>query len=114
MVRVKERSARAIIDALEHGSAYASTGPEIHDIQLKRVDDPGDGKQVVEATVRCSEARRIFAVCDTYGNQYVTDGTFKEATFTLRPNARWVRFEIIDPEGSKAWSNPFDLKKTGR
>lgn len=114
MVRVKERSAKAIIDALEHGSAYASTGPEIHDIQLKRVDDPGDDKQVVEATVRCSEARRIFAVCDTHGNQYVTDGTFEEATFTLRPNARWVRFEIIGPDGSKAWSNPFDLKKIGR
>jgi hypothetical protein len=114
MVRVKERSAKAIIDALEHGSAYASTGPEIHDIQLKRVDDPGDDKQVVEATVRCSEARRIFAVCDTHGNQYVTDDTFEEATFTLRPNARWVRFEIIGPDGSKAWSNPFDLKKIGR
>ena len=43
MVKVRERSAKAIIDALEKGCAYVSTGPEIHDIQLRRVDDRGEG-----------------------------------------------------------------------
>lgn len=111
VVRVKERSAAAIIDALERGMAYTTTGPEIHDIQLRRVDEPGDDKLIVEASIRCSEARRIYAVCDAYGTQYAPGDTFEEATFTVRPNARWVRFEIVGADGEKAWSNPFDLER---
>ena len=110
MVRVKERTAQAVSEALKTGASYGSTGPEIHDIQLRRVDQPGDDNQVVEATVRCSEAQRVVAVCDSLGMEYREPGkTFESATYTLRPNARWARFEVIGPDGSKAWSNPFDL-----
>jgi len=60
--------------------------------------------------VRCSEAQRIYGVCNTTGVQYYNpNGTFEEATFKLRPGAKWVRFEIVGPDGSKAWSNPMDL-----
>ena len=116
MVKVRERSARAIIEALERGCAYASTGPEIRDIRLRRVEDTGEGIRIVEATVRCSEARRLHAICDSTGTEYTEKGggTFEEATFRLRANARWARFEIISPEGDKAWSNPVDLSKVGR
>jgi len=110
MARVKERSAAAVVEALEKGMSYSSTGPEIFDIQLRRVDEPKEDRRVVEATVRCSEARRIVAVCDSYGSEYREGGrTFVEATFAVRPNARWVRFEVVGPEGDKAWSQPFDL-----
>lgn len=116
MVKVRERSAAAIIDALERGCAYASSGPEIRNIRLRRVDDRGDGNRIVEASIRCSEAQSILAVFDSHGTEYrPKDGsTFEEATFTLRPNARWVRFEIIAPDGTKAWSNPMDLESAGR
>lgn len=110
VVRVKERSAQAIVDALERGACYASTGPEIIDIQLRRADTSTEETRVAEATVRSSEAQRIFAVSDAFGTEYREGGgTFEEATFSLRRNARWVRFEIVGPDGSKAWSNPFDL-----
>ena len=36
MVRARERSAAAIVDALVGGASYATTGPVIHDIQLRR------------------------------------------------------------------------------
>ncbi len=114
-VRVKERSAAAITGALVRGASYASTGPEIHDIQLKRVDEEGAEKQQVEATVKCSEARRIVAVANSTGMEYWELGkTFTEATFLLRPNSRWTRFEVVGPDGNKAWSNPFDLTQVGR
>ena len=110
MARVKDTSAQSIVDALEKGTTYSSTGPEIHDIQIRRIDQEGDERTQSEATVRCSEAQRIFAVSDTFGTQYTEDGAiFKTATFPLRPNARWARFEIVGPDGAKAWSNPFDL-----
>ncbi len=50
--RVKERSAAAIVEALVKGASYSSTGPEIHDIQLKRVDEQGSERRLVEATVQ--------------------------------------------------------------
>ena len=107
MVRVKERTAEAVVEALATGASYGSSGPEICDIKLKRVDAE---KRTVEATVSCSEAQRIFAVCDSYGVEYHEDGElFETATFTLRPGAKYVRFEIVDPIGNKAWSNPYDL-----
>jgi hypothetical protein len=110
MVRVKDPSPEAIVEALERGASYASTGPEIFNIQLRRLDDPRDGVRLVEASVHCSEAQRILGVCDAFGVSYQEPGrTFERATFTLRRNARWARFEIIGPDGSKAWSNPFDL-----
>ena len=34
---------------------------------------------------------------------------FETATLTLRPGAKYVRFEIVDAQGYKAWSNPYDL-----
>ena len=111
MVRVKERSAQAVVNALVQGASYASTGPEIRDIQLRRTDDGSkEGASQVEASVRCSEARRISAVSNTTGVEYWRGGqTFEEASFKVRANARWVRFEIAGPDGAKAWSNPFDL-----
>jgi len=110
MVRVKERTVEAVLAALVSGTSYASTGPEIRDIQIRLSDESTQERRVAEATVDCSEARRIAAICDVYGAEYDRHGeTFETATFPLMPNARWARFEIIGPDGSKAWSNPFDL-----
>ena len=114
-MRVKERKVDRIIEALEKGCGYASTGAEIHDIRLTRIDAPEDEDRIVEATVRCSEAERILAICNAQGTEYQAHGrTFDSATFALRRNSRWVRFEVIGPKGEKAWSNPFDLTCVGR
>ena len=113
MARVKERSVEAVLAALTSGCSYSTTGPEIRDISLRRVP-AGDGEEAgkVEATVRCSEAQAVRAVNDAYGTEYRERGsTFEEATFPLRPGSRWVRFEVIGPDGRKAWSNPRDLSE---
>lgn len=110
MVRVKERTPAAIVAALAQGAAYGSSGPRIDQITLRPTVEPGRDEAVVEATLHSSPARRILAICDVYGNQYHEQGTlFERATFRLRPGARWVRFEVVGPDGSKAWSNPYDL-----
>ena len=113
MARVKERTAEAVLEALNSGCTYSTTGPEIRDISLRRLP-AGDGEdsRKVEATVRCSEAQAVRAVNDAYGTEYRERGsTFEEATFPLRPGSRWVRFEVIGPDGRKAWSNPRDLSE---
>ena len=61
-VRVKEKTAAAVCEALAQGASYCSTGPEVRDIGVER-NDAG----VVLATVQCSEAQRVAAVHDAYG-----------------------------------------------
>ena len=110
MARVKSREPGAIVEALVSGATYSTTGPVIEHIELRLSESSSDDRKVVQATVRCSEASRIFAVADSYGTEYLgSGGTFEEATFDLRPNARWTRFEVVDPGGLKAWCNPYDL-----
>ena len=110
MVRVKERSPEAIVEALATGASYSSTGPEIRGIQVQHTQEEDVEKRAVEATVRCSPAQRISAVLNSTGTEYHEGGAlFESATFKLRPGAKYVRFEIIGPNGDKAWSNPFDL-----
>ena len=97
-------------DALASGTSYGSTGPDIHDIKLRRMDEGGDDKIVVEATVSSSAAVRILAVCNAFGTEYYDGGrTFESATFRIRGGSLWVRFEVVAPDGTKAWSNPYDL-----
>lgn len=106
MARVKERTPEAVLNALATGASYGTTGPEIHHLAVRRDGDT----HVID--IKCSPARRIAAVADTYGTEYTEQGAlFEEASFPLRKNARWVRVEVIGPEGDKAWSNPFDLRE---
>ena len=96
MARVRERTPAAVLQALASGASYASNGPAIHGIELRR-----NGEEV-EARVRSSEARRVTAVHDVVGKEYHEHGAlFEEAVFTLRPKARWVRFEVMGPEGGQ-------------
>jgi hypothetical protein len=105
MARVKERTPEAVLEALRTGASYGTTGPQIHHLEVGM-----DGDTPV-VHVRCSPARRIAAVADAYGTEYTQQGElFEEATFPLRKNARWVRVEVVGPEGDKAWANPVDLR----
>lgn len=112
MVRVREHSISAIMQALKTGASYSSTGPEIHDVQFTPIPGSTAERRIVNVSLRVSPCQRIAAIGNVYGGEYQENGeVFTSATFTLRPNTRWVRFEIIAPDGQKAWSNPFDLIK---
>ena len=110
VARVKERSTDAILEALVSGATYTTTGPEIHDIRIDNSDDGPEGSRKSRATISCSEAAKVTAVCNSRGTEHDEEGRgFESATLDLPPNSRWVRFEIVGLDGSKAWSNPFDL-----
>lgn len=109
MVRVRERTAAAVIEALRSGNSYCSTGPEIHSVELKTAPHPVSGKPVPAATLKTSAVQRIVAVCDIFGADWPmgpSQEVFEEATVYMSPGIRWVRFEAIDQQGNKAWTNP--------
>jgi hypothetical protein len=113
MVRARERTADAILEAIVQGESYATMGPEIRGVTL-RFDAAGapSPAHTLRASVSSSPAVRVVAVCDVYGADFPRGPAgpeFDEATLWLPSKTRWVRFEVIDARGLKAWSNPFTI-----
>jgi hypothetical protein len=99
---------RAILDALEQGYFYASSGPQIHDLWL----DAGRG----EITIRCSPVVAIDFVGSGPFSRRVQapDGQFlTEASYRLREPQQYVRVACQDAQGHWAWTNPVFLDESG-
>lgn len=117
MVRSVDRTPRAIIEALDRGASYCTTGPDIHDLRIKQLADSRDAKRKFRLEVRCSEALRVTAICSQGGADFPAGPLepaypFEQATLLL-PQADWVRVEVADMHGRNAWSNPIDLSRIG-
>jgi hypothetical protein len=115
-VRAEERSPPAVLDALRRGRFYSSTGPAVHGV------DRDDG--AVE--VRCSPCRSVTLLAGrTVGAaahagrlpychrarvlERADEGGVTRARLEVPPGARYVRIELLDRDGRKAWTNPLWL-----
>jgi hypothetical protein len=100
MVKAEELTLDKIMDALRKGAFYSTLGPEILDIDLH-------DKQI---TVKCSEAQSIvFKGERSRGRRCLPKNgeLLTEATYSIPASAKYVRIEVTDETGKKAWSNPF-------
>jgi hypothetical protein len=101
MVRARELTKRAILDALRKGRFYATQGPEIRSLRVR------DG--VVH--LACSPVRRIVWHAEgPYGFAVIAKRAGRSRSrFPLRRiagHSKYLRVEIVDAAGRKAWSNP--------
>ncbi|MBN1345818.1 MAG: CehA/McbA family metallohydrolase [Phycisphaerae bacterium] len=104
MVKARELTTPAILESLRMGAFYSTQGPEIKDMQ-------------VAATflgqclrVRTTPAQRIaFKGRASCGQCFdAGDGeSIEEAECVLEPMWGYLRVEVTDASGKKAWSNPF-------
>lgn len=104
MVRAEELTRPAILDALRRGAFYATQGPEIRDIKVTRT--PGR----LSLDVQTSPARRIAFIQQTFRGAVVDapEGELiEQASCDTEPGSAYVRIEVTDADGKKAWSNPF-------
>ena len=103
MVGAEKLEYGSVIQALENGDLYASTGPEIYGLTIE-----GD-----ILTVRCSDARQVRLEASTRFARSVApvynDGLLREAKFDLSPwrkaNLRpedWLRIVVHGPYGHYA------------
>jgi len=120
-LRAEKLDEETVMTALRQGHFYASSGPQIHNIQI-------EGDQLI---VRCSPARSVYAIgqyyyCPNSVNAWDNLGLdvtlediigrsaslplLTEATFKLNSLQDYVRVEIVDAFGRSAWSNPYDLR----
>ena len=98
MVR-SENNVKAILEALEKGRFYSTTGPKILDFYVE------DGV----AHVKCSPCCRIRFHSDRHPTRMMTGEDLTEAQLDLKDAYDYIRVSVIDQEGHKAWSNPIWL-----
>lgn len=103
MVRAKDASPEAIVDALKRGAHYATQGPRIDDLRLE--DD--------QLHVRCTP---VDAIVLTGAQRWVPErqrfgSDMTSASFALdAPRSPYVRVTLVDHMGLRAWSNPIWLR----
>ena len=100
MVKAQELTLDNIMEALRTGAFYSTLGPEIVDMAL-------DDKKL---TVKCSPAQSIIfkAQCSRGKRVLPSNGErLTEATYNIPEGVKYVRVEVTDETGKKAWSNPF-------
>lgn len=86
--------------AIAQGRFYASRGPQIHQISL------ADGI----FTVECSPCEQAIFYSNTVWSDYrVTRRSATRYTYAIEPKDTFVRVELTDEEGRKAWSSPWML-----
>ena len=101
MVQATELSVPAILEALRAGRFYATQGPEFHNINIE------DGR----ITVECSPVSRI-SFCSNLcwvDDRCRTGQGLTREVYRIHSNERFVRIQITDPDGKKAWSSPIVL-----
>ena len=98
-VKAEELTVESIMAAIKAGHFYSSTGPEFKDI---RIDDDGI------ISIECTPVRYItFVSTPSLGYKFHAMGEpLTKAEYPGRPGETYVRVEIEDFEGRRAWSNP--------
>lgn len=100
MAEAEENSESAILDAVKKGKFYASQGPEVHLIR--------EGNHL---TVRCSPVRDIAIHSNLAIGKHTAEGVdLTEAHFCLDPEEVFVRAEVTDKNGKRAWTNMIPIR----
>lgn len=104
MVASADLSYKSIINALENGDFYASTGPEIYELYIE--DNI--------TRIKCSEVCEIKFVTGVRqsGRTAVpnnSSGYITEAEFPINRDNKYIRFEITDMNGKKANTRAYFL-----
>lgn len=104
MVKAKDRTPEAVMEAIRAGYFYASNGPEITNVTIS-----GSTVSIETSPVRSVSFRTPHWNSVRYEN---TDGTLMTAvSHTIAHTMRIMRIECMDDTGRMAWTNPFWLSE---
>jgi hypothetical protein len=107
-VKAKAHTEKAIMDAIKKGHFYASSGPEIHDTALRRNTISITTSPVRRITLHGKGSLGTTIIAK---DKLLTNAEFKlTESHTYSP---YLRLEIIDADGGKAWTQPIYRNKKG-
>ena len=97
-VKARSLTVESIMEGIGRGRFYSSNGPEILDIEIE-----GGEIRVASSPVKSI----AFVSNGGHGeNNTVEEASLEEAVYTVTGSEAYVRIEITDRSGRKAWSNP--------
>lgn len=97
MVKASERSQDAIKSSILKGDFYASQGPRFDSVTVK------DG----QVKVACSPVEHIVFYSNTvWCSDRVAAGKTGTASYQIKPTDKYVRIELTDTNGNRAWCSP--------
>ena len=102
MIKAPALDIESVMNALRTGSYYCSCGPVIEDFRIV------DGKAVVQ----CSPVAEVHFIGRraSGGRICASDGSFlTSANLDVGPYNGYIRAEVIDEKGKRAWTNPIVL-----
>lgn len=98
MVKARELSSESVINALDHGDFYASTGVELEDVE----------KLQNGLRIKVAEERHIRFTIDFIGAEgKLLNRTFDNpAEYRLKGGEKYVRAVVTDSNANQAWVQP--------
>jgi hypothetical protein len=101
MVRAARLEARAILEALERGEFYATTGVELVDYQATR-------RRITISVKPTSFSRYRVQFIGRHG-RVLTEVATTPAVYEVRGNEGYVRAKVIESNGAVAWLQPMGI-----
>jgi hypothetical protein len=98
VVRAERLAPRPVVDALERGDFYASTGVELSDYQVT------DQSITLVIKERPSSKYRIQFIGQN--GQLLKEATSTTSIYTFTGDERYVRAKVIESNGRVAWTQP--------
>ena len=96
MVKAKSSKQKDILKALSNGDYYSSQGPHL---EVKR-----EGNTIF---AECSPCQKIAFMTNAAwaSDRVVRADSLERAEYTLKELEKWLRVEVVDKNGNRAWSN---------
>ena len=101
-VRAPRLEARSLLDALERGDFYASTGVELSDYRVTTRE--------VSVTVKATAFSKYRIQFIGKGGGVLREVTEPAATYEIRGNEGYVRARVLESNGRMAWAQPIMVK----
>jgi hypothetical protein len=102
-VRAPSLNARDIVDGIERGDFYASTGVVLDDIQLST------SQYVVKVHEEAPSRYRIRFI--GRDGKVLFESTSGTASYTIRGDEGYVRAVVLESNGKRAWGQPVMLQR---
>ena len=103
MIQPEEFTTEGILNALKSGRFYASRGPRIHQVELTET----------EMIIQCSECiGAVFYTQQPWAGHRASPAPEGATEFIYKrtPGASFLRAEVIDRDGNKAWISPIAVQ----
>lgn len=102
MLQADELTVPSVLEALRAGRFYASQGPEFLDVELTDT-------QLIVRTTPVSTCSFISNLPWVTGRCRPGEG-ITEQVYDLQPRDRFIRVEIVDGQGRRAWLSPIRIE----